>query len=113
MKSFLRYIILVLVAIVAVSFAVINDQPARLAFVPFVSQSDVFTYNLPLWLVIFVSIGLGVIVGGAAAWLAQSKHRRAAREARAEIRLLRSELDRVRAQVHSPGAPALLNNRSA
>ena len=113
MKSFLHYIIVVLVAAVGVGFAVINNRPSGLAFVPFIAQSDTFTYNLPLWLVIFASIGLGVIVGGFAAWLAQGKHRRAARDARAEVKKLRSELDQARVQARSPGAPALLTNRSA
>jgi hypothetical protein len=39
------------------------------------------------------------VLGGAASWLGQSKHRRAARQARAEADRHRVEVDRLRAEL--------------
>ncbi|RFB79010.1 lipopolysaccharide assembly protein LapA domain-containing protein [Methylovirgula sp. 4M-Z18] len=113
MKSFLRGIILILLTVVVIAFAVINDQPARISFVPFATEGDALTYNLPLWLVIIISVGFGILIGGIAAWFGQGKHRRAARQARAELQMLRGELDRVRAQMVSPPGAPMLPNRGA
>jgi hypothetical protein len=47
-----------------------------------------------------------VLVGGVAAWLRQSKWRRAARLAEAEARELRAELDRLRRRSAPSPLPA-------
>jgi hypothetical protein len=48
---------------------------------------------MPLFILIFVLVGLGVVVGGVAAWLKQHKWRARARRAEAEARDLRARLD--------------------
>ena len=49
--------------------------------------------RLPLFALILIVVIAGVIIGGIAAWLRQSKWRRAARQAEAQARELRAELD--------------------
>ena len=56
-------------------------------------MSPAFKQETPLWALIFVLVGLGVLVGGIAAWLKQHKWRSRARRAEAEARDLRSRLD--------------------
>jgi hypothetical protein len=50
-------------------------------------------FAAPLYIVVFASIILGVILGGFASWVAQGRHRRAARYARNEASRLREELE--------------------
>ena len=52
---------------------------------------------MPLFMLIFVLVGVGVVVGGIAAWLRQHKWRMRARRAEAEARDLRARLDAERA----------------
>ena len=48
---------------------------------------------MPLFMLIFALVPLGVVVGGIAAWLRQHKWRMRARRAEAEARDLRDRLD--------------------
>ena len=48
---------------------------------------------MPLFVLIFVLVAVGVVVGGIAAWLKQHKWRVRARRAEAEARELRARLD--------------------
>ena len=56
--------------------------------------------------------GPGVIVGGVAAWLAQGKHRKAARRNRREVEALRSETQALRSAVPDSALPALTSGRN-
>ena len=51
-----------------------------------------------------VVIGLGVLIGGAVAWIGQARWRRAARRLDADVRALHQELDVVRRRF-TPEAP--------
>ena len=57
---------------------------------------------MPLFILIFVLVGLGVLVGGIAAWLRQHKWRARARRAEADVRRLRAELDAERSLAAAP-----------
>ena len=48
---------------------------------------------MPLFMLIFALVAVGVVVGGIAAWLKQHKWRMRARRAEAEARDLRARLD--------------------
>lgn len=108
MVRFLKALILLPVAIVIVLLAVANREPVLLSLDPFSRDAPEFAMMLPLFAVIFAAVMVGVLVGGVATWLAQGKHRRGQREARREVKHLRTETDRLRAQVPTPTkAPAL------
>jgi uncharacterized integral membrane protein len=106
MVQFLKGLILLPVAIAVVLLAVANREPVRLSFDPF-SREPLFTATLPLFALIFLAVMLGVLIGGAAAWMAQAKHRRQKRHYRREARNLRHESERVRAHPGASGLPAL------
>lgn len=89
-------IILVPLAIVIVAFAVANRQIVTVLFDPFSSRDTGSAVSLPLFVVIFVVLIFGVIVGGVAAWLRQSKWRAAARRAEAQNRELTTEVAQLR-----------------
>ena len=52
---------------------------------------------LPLFVVVFATLMLGVLIGGFASWIGQGRHRRAARQARAEVERLRADAISARA----------------
>src|SRR6185295_7289677 len=93
MRKLVTAFILVPLAIVIVMFAVANRETITVSFDPFDTVNPAFALKTPLYALIFVLTGLGVLVGGIASWLKQHKWRSRARRAEAEARDLRSRLD--------------------
>ncbi|HEY0569291.1 MAG TPA: lipopolysaccharide assembly protein LapA domain-containing protein [Xanthobacteraceae bacterium] len=91
-RKVISVIVLVPLAIVFILFALANREMITLSLDPFDSTRPAFTYRMPLFMLIFVLLSVGVLVGGIAAWLRQSKWRRIARRLRDENRELRAEL---------------------
>lgn len=89
-------IIVVPLAIVIVAFAVANRQVVTVSFDPFSSTTPAYAASLPLFVLIFVLVVLGVILGGVAAWLRQAAWRRTARRLDADVRALHQELEALR-----------------
>ncbi len=98
-------------AAVIIAFAVANRQMVTVSFDPFTSVNPAYAATFPLFILIFILVILGVVVGGTAAWLRQSHWRRAARKLDGEVRQLRQELSLAReraaaAEAHQPAEPA-------
>ena len=85
-RKIVTTVIVVPLAAVIIAFAVANRQMVTVSFDPFSAANPAYAATLPLFILIFVLVILGVIVGGAAAWLRQGKWRRAARKLDAEMR---------------------------
>lgn len=112
MKTFLKALILVPLALAVVLFAVANRANVRISFDPISRDAPLLTYDVPLFIVVLVALAAGVLIGGFAAWLAQGKHRKAARRSRREAEALRSETQMLRSAVPDSALPALTNGRS-
>jgi predicted ribosomally synthesized peptide with SipW-like signal peptide len=110
MIRFLKALLLLPVAILVVLLAVANRAPVQLSLDPFSQDAPEIATSLPLFAIIFAAVMVGVVIGGTAAWLSQSKHRRARRQYRREVGHLRTETERLRTQ--SSGAPALPSQSS-
>ena len=95
-RKLLTIIIVVPLAVLVIAFAVANRQMATVSFDPFSSTAPAYAAQLPLFVVIFAALIVGVIVGGAAAWLRQGGWRRTARALDADVRLLHQELEAMR-----------------
>src|SRR4051794_41859109 len=93
MRKFVAIAVLVPLAIVIVMFAVANREIITVSFDPFDSAHPALALKMPLFVLIFVLVAVGVVVGGIAAWLRQHKWRTRARRAEAEARDLRLRLD--------------------
>lgn len=91
-------VILVPLAIAIVAFAVANRQMVTVSFDPFSSANPAYAASLPLFVLIFILLILGVIIGGIAAWLRQAKWRRLARRLEGEVHALHEELAAQRRQ---------------
>jgi uncharacterized integral membrane protein len=104
---FLKALILLPVAILVILLAVANRAPVTVSLDPFSQEAPEFSTQLPLFAVIFAAVMLGVVIGGTASWLAQSKNRRTRRRLRREANQLRHETERLRAHNTVANVPAL------
>ena len=104
MRKFLAVAVLVPLAVIIVIFAVANREIVTVSLDPFNPSHPAYALRLPLFALVFVLVGLGVVVGGFAAWLRQHRWRVRARQAEAEARELRARLD---AEQPRPGVPAV------
>ncbi len=96
MKKFIRYLVIVPLGIIIVSLAVTNRQLVSVSLDPLHLFDPPLSLRMPLFLLIILSLLIGVIAGGAAAWIRQGKWRRAARDNNSEAELWRAEADRLR-----------------
>jgi uncharacterized integral membrane protein len=91
--------VLVPLAVVIIAFAVANRQAIVVSFDPFDSLNPAYAASLPLFVLIFVLVIFGVILGGAAAWFAQMRWRWAARRAEQENNELRLQNELLKRQL--------------
>jgi uncharacterized integral membrane protein len=105
-RKIVTAIIVIPLAAVIVAFAVANRQAVTVSFDPFSAASPAYAATLPLFVVIVAVLMLGVLIGGIAAWIRQSKWRRMARRLDSEVRALHDELETIRRRFGSERAPA-------
>ena len=101
MAAALKWLLLVPVAVIVIMFAVVNRAPVTIVADPFPPAAASLTFSAPLFIVVLVSMIVGVLLGGCGAWLRQGCHRRAARQAQAEADRQRVEAERLRSQVNA------------
>jgi H+/Cl- antiporter ClcA len=96
LRRILRWVIGLPIAIFVVGFAIANRRFVTLSFDPFTQTNPSVFIDLPLWILFFVGILVGLFVGWIGAWFAQGKHRKAAKESRNEVGRLQAELSEAR-----------------
>lgn len=101
-------VILVPIAVVLIALAVANRQLTTFTLDPFNPGNAALTLQLPLFVMLFLALILGMVIGGAAAWLKQGRYRKEARIKRREVQSLLQQKQPVSA-AHGPsaGVPAL------
>ena len=114
-RKIIAAIILVPLAVVIVAFAVANRQTVTVSLDPFSAEHPAASLTLPLFALVIVLLFLGVLIGGIAAWLRQSKRRRTARRLEREIADLHIEIEALKraagVSTTSVNAPAALPER--
>ena len=108
-RSLLRWLLLVPIAVLLVVFAVANRGTVAISLDPFSSVPPALSVRLPLFLVMLLVLIAGVVVGGIASWFRQRKWRRAARDLELELRIARADAEawKRRAAAPAPGSSAL------
>lgn len=94
-RKLLSFIVIVCIGIPMVAISVANRQPVELKLNPFSASDGALTLNQPLFLYLFGALIAGVIVGGMATWLSQSKWRRTARVRTQEAYKWKNESERL------------------
>ena len=105
-KLFMTFVVVPL-CIVFVIFAVANRHAVSVSLDPFGGDAPGLTVTMPLFLLILLLVGFGVLVGGIATWRNQAKWRRAARFNEEEARVLRTERDDLKTELAARSLPAL------
>ncbi len=105
-RKLVTYFLLVPLAIVILMFAVANREIITVSFDPFSATQPALSFTMPLFVLIFILTILGVILGGFAAWLRQSKYRRHVRLLETEVRVLRGENEALARR--NPVSPPLM-----
>jgi hypothetical protein len=95
LRRSMRVLVALPVAIVLVTLAVANRHGVRLVLDPFRPDDPVVSLVLPFYAYLFAALFIGVLIGGSAAWLAQSRWRRAARRRAADAVRWQAEADRL------------------
>jgi uncharacterized integral membrane protein len=97
MNRFAGWLVLVPLCAVLVVVALANRQPVAVNLNPFAPVvANPAGGGVPLFLVLYAVLLIGVLLGGAATWITQSVHRRRERHWRREAQHLSAELDRVK-----------------
>jgi uncharacterized integral membrane protein len=103
-KRIVGWFVLVPLCAALIVFALANRQAVVVNLNPFSAAAEGSGTGVPLFLVIFGVLLVGVILGGIATWFAQGPHRREERYFRRETERLHRELDAAR---RAPAGPAL------
>jgi uncharacterized integral membrane protein len=91
-RKIINFAILLPLAAILVIFAVANRHWVTVSFDPLNSTDPSLSLDLPLFVVILLSVILGVLAGGIATWFRQGRWRRAARRHEADAAAARAEL---------------------
>lgn len=105
MKSLLKLIVLVPIVIVVTVLAIANRAAVPVVVDPF-GWLELPPVSVPLFVLIFVAVALGVVIGGSAVWLAQGRYRKAARANARVAARQKAELDRMRSGDGAAALPA-------
>jgi uncharacterized integral membrane protein len=104
-RKLVIYFVLVPIAIIILMFAVANREIITVSFDPFSTVQPALSFTMPLFVLIFVMVIFGVILGGFAAWLRQAKYRRHVRLLENEVRVLRGENEALLSRNDAPLVP--------
>jgi len=98
LRRVVGWVVLVPLCVVLIVFALANRQLVVVNFNPLVPSEALTTpgVGVPLFLVLFTVLLVGVVLGGVATWFAQSQHRRDERAWRRESERLNREVDALR-----------------
>lgn len=110
--TFLRYLFLGALGLVLLVLALANRAPVTLRLLP----EDIGAYlglragfTAPLFVVFFLAMTLGLLIGFFWEWLREHKHRAEARHERVERERLERELSRTRARTDEDDVLALID----
>ena len=93
LKRLFTLLILVPVGVVLIAIAVSNRQDVTIAVPPYLGEAPLYAFTVPLFVVLFAVLLMGMIVGSLATWFRQSRYRREARSRRAEVTELTKEVE--------------------
>jgi Lipopolysaccharide assembly protein A domain len=95
MTRFFIAILMLVVAALLVAFAIANRNLVTVSFDPFDRGTPAYVVTLPLYILAFVILILGVALGGIVGWFTQGKRRRYRRRLESELMRVRAELERA------------------
>jgi len=104
LNRFMLIVVFVPLAVILVALAVANRSAVSFTLDPFNPGTPGLTWQLPLFVIIFAAIALGMVVGSVATWLKQGRYRKLARQRSQEAETLKQA---ATARVPAQSAPQL------
>ena len=83
------------VAILLIAIAVSNRQPVDLILDPFRPETPALSIQLPFYIYLLAALVVGVVLGGMATWMGQSRWRQTARTQGRRAARWQAEADRL------------------
>jgi hypothetical protein len=105
MRTFLKFAISIPLVALLLVFALANRNSVTVTLDPFGSESDVLSVSAPLFIVLFIVLAIGVVLGGISVWISEGRHRRAARIHLRDLEKQRREMDELRREQNLPPLP--------
>ena len=91
----MQMLLALLAALVLIPFGVANRHAVPVTFDPFGQLNSTFAFDVPLALLLFVALMVGLVLGGLASWMTQGRWRRTARVKSREAFQWKAEADRL------------------
>ncbi len=111
MLRFIKFLIAIPAGLAIVLFAIANRQAVRVSFDPLSREASFAYVDMPLFAVALAALGLGVLIGGIGAWLAQGRHRKAERQLKREVDRLAGETAALRSVAPEASLASLPRHR--
>lgn len=97
-------VVLVPLAVILIALAVANRMPVAFTLDPFNPGNPGLTLQLPLFVMLFLALGLGLILGSFATWWKQGRYRKEARNKSREVQSLIQEIGQRKPVPPAPAA---------
>ena len=109
MRRLLNWFVLLPLAVVIVLFAVANRTWVTVSFDPFEGKESPLTLYVPLFIVIFAALIVGIVIGGLVSLARQWRLWRASRAAQDELARMKAEVESMRKteEASKPQFPSL------
>jgi len=104
-NRFILIVVFVPLAVILIALAVANRGTAAFTVDPFDPGNPALTVQLPLFVLLFAALALGLLIGSLATWWKQGRYRKLARQRDQELQGLRAAALKTAAQ--QPVPPAL------
>jgi len=105
-NRFFVVVVLVPVGIVLIALAVANRGATPFTLDPFNPGNPALTLQMPLFILLFGALAIGMIVGSVATWLKQGRYRKLARQRGLEAQAARDAASREAAARGQPASGA-------
>lgn len=107
LRKLANLLIFLPLAIVLIVLSVANRHVVALAFNPFRPEDEALSVHAPFFVFLFLTLMLGIVIGGAVTWFSQGRHRKRARiEAREAVKW-QTEADRHKARAEEMAAQTI------
>lgn len=103
LNRILVIVVVVPIAIILIALAVANRAATSFTLDPFNPGNPGLTITLPLFVLLFAALVLGLLIGGIATWFRQGRYRKLARQRGQEVESLRQNAAR---RPPVPGLPS-------
>ncbi len=107
LRKLFWFLVILPPAIVLIALAVANRHMVRLVLDPVSPSDQALAIETPLFLLLFATLVLGLLLGGFATWLGQGKWRKRARTEKREAAQWQKEANRLNELMETSGPPRL------